>query len=157
VGPRSAHTSFAGIAQLVEHHKKLNSFTMPIFKTYDCLNCGTTVTKANSAGKYCSNACQHKHIRDLKIETNTASAGTVKRYLIETSGYICSECRISDWNSKPITLELEHKNGNSDDNSLDNVCLLCPNCHSQTTTYKAKNKGNGRHARRMRYLSGLSY
>jgi DNA-directed RNA polymerase subunit RPC12/RpoP len=142
---------------MVEHNKKLNSSTMPIMKTYSCLNCGQTVTKSNTAGKYCSNACQHKHIRNNKVETNKASSVTMKRYLIETSGYRCSECGIDSWNNKPISLELEHKNGNSSDNSLENVCLLCPNCHSQTSTYKAKNKGNGRYSRRMRYSAGLSY
>jgi 5-methylcytosine-specific restriction endonuclease McrA len=130
---------------------------MPILKTYSCLNCGKTVTKANTAGKYCSNVCQQKHIRDAKVETKEASARTMKRYLIETDGYLCSECGITEWNSKPIMLELEHKNGNSGDNSRENVCLLCPNCHSQTSTYKNKNKGNGRHARRSRYAAGLSY
>ena len=54
-------------------------------------------------------------------------------------------------------MELEHKDGNSSNNSLDNVCLLCPNCHSQTDTYKNKNKGNGRHYRRLRYSEGKSY
>ena len=54
-------------------------------------------------------------------------------------------------------LELEHKNGNSNDNSLENVCLVCPNCHSQTPTYKGRNKGNGRYMRRERYRDGKSY
>ena len=130
---------------------------MPIIKTYSCLSCGQIVTKSNTAGRYCSNACQNKHARDKKVEANCASAKTMKIYLIETSGYRCSECGIDSWNNKPISLELEHKNGNSSDNSLENVCLLCPNCHSQTSTYKVKNKGNGRHSRRMRYQAGLSY
>jgi hypothetical protein len=117
---------------------------MPILKTYNCLNCDKTVTKGNTAGKYCSNACQKKYERIEKVKSNTASAVMLKTHLIETVGYSCSECGISDWNDKPISLELEHKNGNGFDNRLDNVCLLCPNCHSQTSTYKGRNKGNGR-------------
>jgi predicted HNH restriction endonuclease len=54
-------------------------------------------------------------------------------------------------------LELEHKDGNGENNDLKNICLLCPNCHSQTATYKNKNKGNGRHYRRKRYSEGKSY
>jgi len=52
----------------------------------------------------------------------------------------CKECDITDtWNNKPIVLQLEHINGISNDNRLDNLCLLCPNCHSQTATYAGKN------------------
>lgn len=130
---------------------------MPKFLEYTCINCNTVCRKANTSGKYCSNACQKKYERKLAIETNTASSVTVKRYLIETSGYKCSECGISEWQGKPITLELEHKNGDSTDNRTQNVCLLCPNCHSQTDTYKAKNIGKGRHSRRLRYAEGKSY
>ena len=48
------------------------------------------------------------------------------------------------------SLELEHIDGNAYNNSESNLSLLCPNCHSQTPTYKAKNKGNGRVERRER-------
>ena len=54
-------------------------------------------------------------------------------------------------------MELEHNDGNSQNNSLDNLSLICPNCHSQTPTYKGANKGNGRHYRRVRYAEGKSY
>ena len=66
-------------------------------------------------------------------------------------------CGITEWNNKKIVLELEHKDGNSENNDLVNLELLCPNCHSQTPTYKAKNKGKGRHSRRERYKDGKSY
>lgn len=49
------------------------------------------------------------------------------------------ECSITtNWLDKPISLHLEHKNGNQDDHRLENLCLLCPNCHSQTPTYCRK-------------------
>ena len=50
----------------------------------------------------------------------------------------CDECSLIEWNGKPITLELEHINGDNKDNSLDNIRLLCPNCHSQTPTFRKK-------------------
>lgn len=130
---------------------------MPIISEYNCLNCGTFVKKANVSGKYCSNKCQHDFQTNKKIVEGTASSRTTKKHLVETRGYFCEECGINEYNGKPIVLELEHKNGNSSDNSLDNVCLLCPNCHSQTDTYKAKNIGKGRHSRRMRYREGKSF
>lgn len=56
--------------------------------------------------------------------------------------YRCSECNnTGTYNNKPLSLELDHINGVSDDNRLVNLRWLCPNCHSQTLTYKGKNKG----------------
>lgn len=52
--------------------------------------------------------------------------------------YVCECCGISSWNNNKITLELNHKNGDNSDHSLENLELLCPNCHSQTDTYKNK-------------------
>jgi hypothetical protein len=55
--------------------------------------------------------------------------------------YRCSEqgCEISEWKGAPLSLHLDHKNGNRRDNRLDNLRFLCPNCHSQTPTYCGKN------------------
>jgi hypothetical protein len=52
----------------------------------------------------------------------------------------CYSCGLTNWKSLPIPLELEHRNGNPQDNSLDNLTLLCPNCHALTATYRGKNK-----------------
>jgi 5-methylcytosine-specific restriction endonuclease McrA len=46
-----------------------------------------------------------------------------------------------EWNGKPIECALHHKDGNKHNNKIDNLEILCPNCHSQTDTYTAKNKG----------------
>jgi 5-methylcytosine-specific restriction endonuclease McrA len=52
----------------------------------------------------------------------------------------CYGCHLTTWLDKPIPLELEHINGNNQDNSLNNLTLLCPNCHALTSTYRGKNK-----------------
>lgn len=54
--------------------------------------------------------------------------------------YVCSACNSEpEWNRRPLTLQLEHKNGINNDNRLENLCFLCPNCHSQTSTWGGRN------------------
>jgi len=52
----------------------------------------------------------------------------------------CYKCGITEWNGKPISCELEHKNGDHFDNRIENLTFLCPNCHSQTRYFRGKNK-----------------
>lgn len=56
--------------------------------------------------------------------------------------YKCAECGISTWKDKPLVLQLDHINGDNRDNRIENLRLLCPNCHSQTETYCGKNRSN---------------
>lgn len=70
--------------------------------------------------------------------------GTLKKRLL-AEGYKerrCEDCGLIDWNGKPIPLELHHINGDSTDNRLENIRILCPNCHAQTPTYRGKNIGS---------------
>ena len=57
--------------------------------------------------------------------------------------HLCECCKLKEWNNKPIPLELHHKDGNKYNNTLSNLILLCPNCHAQTDSYRAKNKQYG--------------
>ena len=52
----------------------------------------------------------------------------------------CSECGIIEWNGKQINLELDHIDGVRGNHKLNNLRLLCPNCHSHTDTYRNKNR-----------------
>jgi DNA-binding CsgD family transcriptional regulator len=51
----------------------------------------------------------------------------------------CERCGCEDWLGQPLTLALHHVNGDNDDNRLDNLQLLCPNCHSQTDNFAGRN------------------
>lgn len=124
-------------------------------KKPNCLFCGEEVKEHKST--FCSRDCNQKFNLIQRIHSKTASPKTIKKYLIYTGGNKCQVCGITDWNGKPIVMELEHIDGNSDNNELSNVCLICPNCHSQTDTYKGANRGNGRYYRRMRYKEGKSF
>lgn len=67
------------------------------------------------------------------------AGGNHKGVLIQERGHICEECGLTEWLSKPITLELEHIDGDNQNNVKENLKLLCPNCHSYTDTWKGKN------------------
>ena len=84
-------------------------------------------------------------IEEILIKNSTyLSTGHLKERLLNEGllEYKCSECGINSWKDKPLSLQIDHKNGDSSDNRLENLCLLCPNCHSQTETYCGKKKKN---------------
>ena len=135
-------------------------------KTYVCLHCKQdAIFRVSKKNIFCSIQCQQDHAKKIYIESWLAgekifNSGTnlrVKQYVLEQQNYHCAMCGINEWNGKKIVLELEHKDGNSLNYNRDNLECLCPNCHSQTSTYKNKNKGNGRHTRRVRYQEGKSF
>lgn len=126
--------------------------------TYQCLNCGkdNKVDKYRKANKYCNNTCQRafqskERVRQWLKEGKSWGLSIPKwvhRTLAEMRGYACEICGISEWNGKEIKLECDHIDGNHTNNVVENLRLICPNCHSQTDTYKNKNAGNGRKHRR---------
>ena len=77
---------------------------------------------------------KHPQYPTTKLSKRLVKAGIKK--------YECEICGISEWNNKPITLELNHKDGCNGNHSLNNLELICPNCHSQTDTYRSKNLAN---------------
>jgi len=80
--------------------------------------------------------------QDILTENSTYARGHLKKRLID-EGILENRCYgcelLSEWRGKPITLQLEHKNGINNDNRLENLEMLCPNCHSQTDTYAGRN------------------
>ena len=55
--------------------------------------------------------------------------------------YVCSICGIKEWLGKPLSLQLDHINGVSNDHRIENLRFVCPNCHTQTDTYAGRNIG----------------
>jgi len=61
----------------------------------------------------------------------------------------CNRCKLAEWLGEKITLELEHKDGDTQNNVRDNLELLCPNCHSLTHTWRGRNKNSGKTGKRV--------
>jgi hypothetical protein len=74
-----------------------------------------------------------------KIQVSRACIlDNIRKYnLIE---YKCQKCLINTWNNKELSLDLDHINGVNDDHRKDNLRYLCPNCHSQTKTFRNKKR-----------------
>ena len=76
----------------------------------------------------------HKTYQSHKLKKRLLQEGYKK--------HRCEQCNLSEWLNNPIPLELHHVDGNRYNNALDNLVLLCPNCHSLTDTYRARNIRN---------------
>ena len=124
-----------------------------------CLQCKDEFTpKRNTFGKYCSNRCQsdyqhHQYIKRWKNGEETGHTGKtlqisnhVRKYLLEKADNACSSC---GWNKlHPIDnlplVETDHIDGDASNTVESNLRVLCPNCHSMTSTFRARNKNSKR-------------
>lgn len=102
------------------------------------LNCST-----DHFGKQTVSSNIRYKIEEILIKNSSYSnIASLKRRLISEGilEYKCIQCgNIGKWNDKPLSLQLEHINGINNDNRKENLCFLCPNCHSQTDTYAGRN------------------
>lgn len=123
-----------------------------------CINCEAPLIRYGINIKYCSNSCQHTYQNNLFIKRwlhgeETGCVGKtlqlskpIKRWLKESRG---SACEVCSWDGKhPIDgkslTEIDHVDGDASNNRPENLKILCPNCHSMTTTFRARNKKSAR-------------
>ena len=123
-----------------------------------CRNCNKEIKNKN---KYCSVKCQKeyeymKFIKKWKEGETSGMRGEyqlsmhIKTYLLEKYNNQCARCGWGETNqyTGKIPLEIEHIDGNYKNNKEENLIVLCPNCHSLTSTYKGANYNHGRKTRK---------
>lgn len=136
------------------------------------MRCKTCLKQlAKSQKVYCSTACQSEYqyqiyITEWRAGLRNGARGVhtqnfsrhVVRYLLDKYDHKCSQCGWDKINplTKLCPLEIDHIDGDSNNNSESNLRILCPNCHSLTPSYKNLNKGAGRAWRREKYVKIVS-
>ncbi|MGW5387630.1 HNH endonuclease [Nocardia sp. NPDC003963] len=131
-----------------------------------CRGCSALLIE-RSQKLYCTTSCQQAAQREAKtrlwLATGDAEVGSyqghyIRDYLARAQHDSCAICGIgNEWQGKPLVFVLDHIDGDPTDNRRENLRLICPNCDSQLSTYKSRNRGRGRHLRRARYADGRSY
>lgn len=116
-----------GFSQIRQRMTDLN-IDQSIFKGRGCVIQNNTTREINPANILKKNC---KHVRSV-----------LRRYIIKNQlvPYRCAICGCTEWQGKTLSLELDHINGINNDNRLENLRFLCPNCHSQTATYGSRNQ-----------------
>ena len=123
-----------------------------------CVNCGKKILNKK---KFCNNHCQKEYqykeyIKNWKegkidgIRGEYQISMYIKTYLFKKYNNKCARCGWGEINTytNKIPLEIEHIDGNYKNNNEENLILLCPNCHSLTSTYKGANLNHGRKSRK---------
>ena len=119
-----------------------------------CEFCGKQLSRTQRYNKFCSSECDVKYRKESYIrkwlageetgstvKNSNLASGYVVKYLIDKAEHKCERCGWNEANpflGYPI-LEVHHKDGNRENNTVDNLIVLCPNCHSLTENYRAMN------------------
>ena len=87
-----------------------------------------------------------KELNLILVKDSSLSSHNIRKRLINEGWKEarCESCKLEEWMGGPISLELDHINGDRFDNRIENLRILCPNCHAQTDTYRGKNISRGR-------------
>jgi hypothetical protein len=110
----------------------------------DALRWGIDISHFDGRGHNSRDKLNYRHVSLEFVFTNKVPmrAYQIKDRLIKEGikEHRCEVCHRTEYLGEPIPLELNHINGNENDNSLENLQIICPNCHSQTPTFAGRNK-----------------
>lgn len=101
------------------------------------------IVSANKVRVRGPNLAARRPLAEVLVEGSSFSRTWLRQRLVEEGvlANVCATCGLGpEWESAPLTLELHHLNGVGNDNRLENLQLLCPNCHSQTESFGGRNK-----------------
>lgn len=97
---------------------------------------------------------KHK-LEDPFVENSLYNRSSIRKIILKKNliPYKCECCgNEGTWNGKPLTLQLEHKNGINNDHRIENLTFLCPNCHAQTPSYGGANNAKNKFTERLPFL-----
>jgi predicted restriction endonuclease len=116
----------------------------------ECKNCGKEIPNRNV---YCNNQCQNDYENKQRLnewmngKNFTRKGGTsipqwMRRHLLDVANNKCSECGWGEINefTKTVPLDIDHIDGDAYNNNVENLRVLCPNCHSLKKTFKNTGK-----------------
>lgn len=139
-------SSFAGLARNLGLSPQGSNTTQLKIK---CVKLGVDTShftgSAHSRGQIANNRTLPEKLLTLGNPSNPRIAGKrLTRALVQIGRELkCEECdQPPVWNRKPLTLQVDHRNGRYWDNRPENVRFVCPNCHTQTDTFCSKNINN---------------
>ena len=126
----------------------------------NCPECNVEITgKYRNFKTFCSRLCYESNIKKFHLQQwlhgevvghkNTPNKDIkdfVRLYLLNKYNYSCAKCGFSGVNlvSGKTVLQIHHIDGNSENSTVDNLQVLCPNCHAMTETYMGLNRGNSK-------------
>ena len=108
------------------------------------LDCSHMIGQGWNCGEKYKAIKQVRPLTEVLVEHSTwVNTNSLRKRLIKEGlkEYKCECCGITEWLGKPVRLELHHINGIKDDLRIENLRILCPNCHSYTDNYRGKNIG----------------
>lgn len=124
--------------------------------TFECISCGTQILRGKK-GKFCNTQCQrdyayNEYIKRWKEGLEDGSKGTyrvsdyIRKYLFKKFNNKCTKCGWGEVNKRTgkIPLHIDHIDGDNTNHKEENLDLICPNCHSLTSTFGSLNTGKGR-------------
>lgn len=123
LGKRGTNTNRRQIEKIIEKY----NLDISHFKTFDFSE--NKIKKYEDQDVYCENSAYKN--------TNSIRKRLLKDGIKE---YKCERCGRTEWEGEPIPLQVHHINGNNRDNRIENLQILCPNCHALTDTYCGKSK-----------------